>query len=200
MEAVERTRARLQGGAVIAAKAWFFATGFVVNTSLPVLIGQTQYGLFRRAIGVSAIVTGLLTAATAQAVSRRIAATSELDRPATVAALVRLHARVGVACAAVVLIAAPLVAAHQHTPALAPLIAILSIIAIAYSVFAARVGALNGARRLTTQAGLDAALSTIRSVAIVGGALALPLIAGDRLHESAAFGAACGATFGAIAI
>lgn len=176
---------------ISAAKILFVLLGFAVQFGLPrVLEGPAEFGLLSAAIAFTVILTNAMTTSMVQTTSKLVA---EAGEGSIVRVLVVRHAVLALALALPVLGAAGWVGAHLlSNAALAPLVRLASVVVVAYAIYATAIGALNGARAFDRQARLDATFSTVRTLGLLGGGLALG-VAG-----SAMAGFACAASVMAV--
>jgi stage V sporulation protein B len=153
-----------------AAKVYFIVASFAVQFGLPRLFGDAaDFGLYAQAMAGVAILTNVLIAATLQSVSKLVSEAPERAE-ATARRAVQLQAVVGGTLAlALAALAGPL-AEGSRDPALAPLMRAASVVVLAYSIYAALVGRLNGEERFDEQAKLDAGFTTLRTAGILIGA------------------------------
>lgn len=173
---------------ISAAKILFVLLGFAVQFGLPrVLGGPAEFGLLSAAIAFTVILTNAMTTSMVQTTSKLVAEAGEGS--SIVRTLVVRHAVLASALAALVLGGAGLVGTHVlSNPALAPLVRLASVVVVAYAIYSTAIGALNGARAFDRQARLDATFSTVRTLGLLGGGLAL------GVASSAMAGFACAAT------
>jgi stage V sporulation protein B len=153
-----------------AAKVYFIVASFAVQFGLPRLFGDAaDFGLYAQAMAGVAILTNVLIAATLQSVSKLVSEAPERAE-ATARRAVQLQAAVGGALALALFGLAGPLADVSRDPALTPLIRCASVVVLAYSVYAALVGRLNGEERFGEQAKLDAGFTTLRTTGILAGA------------------------------
>lgn len=176
--------------AIGAAKGWFLVAGLALNVLLPWAIGQGGFGAYKRALAFVNVLNNVIVAASIQSVSRAVAAAPGHARRSTMRRAVAIQAVLGLALGALFFLAVPAIVAHQHAPHLAAPLRVLAGVLVAYGVYAALVGALNGIRAFGKQAALDATYSTLRCVLTVSMGVSLV----------GAFGAAAGFLAAAITI
>lgn len=157
---------------ISAAKILFVLFGFAVQFGLPrALSGPTEFGLLSAAIAFTVILTNAMTASMVQTTSKLVAERGAIGRPLAVR-----HAALALVLATGVLGAAGLVGSYVlASRAIVPLVRLASVVVLAYAIYATAIGALNGARAFERQARLDATFSTVRTVGLLGGGLALGL-------------------------
>ncbi len=156
---------------IAGAKLWFIVTGYAVQLVLPRLLGSPEaFGFYSTAMTDVSIVNNVLIAATVQTVSKKV---SEDEGRAGLALRqgLLLQAMWGGALGIALFLLAPFIAGSvKLNPAQAPLYRTAALVVVAYALYAAIVGALNGRHRFATQARLDMAFSTLRSGLILGAA------------------------------
>lgn len=166
--APDQARAAGRGGlAVLVAKVFFIAAGFVQQLLLPRAIGLADYGALSRVLAVSNVFNNVVVSSSTQGVSRTVAAAGTAEREALRATL-RVHFSIAIVAAVLFAGAAPLVAYFEHaSDMLAPLLVMTGVLFI-YSVYAPLVGYLNGRGMFTRQASLDILAATLRTIALLG--------------------------------
>ncbi|MBK7399626.1 MAG: oligosaccharide flippase family protein [Myxococcales bacterium] len=159
-----------RGGAVAlaGAKAWLLVTGLGLNVALPLAVGQSGFGAFKRATAFLNILSNVVVVASIQGVSRAVSYAPAGAESAAASAALRLHALVGAILSLGFFLAVPAMTAMQRAPHLGPALRVLSVILFAYAIHASLVGALNGRQALRRQALLDATYGTLRPALIVG--------------------------------
>ena len=168
-----------RGVVVIAgAKAFFIVTSYAVQLVLPRLMDREAFGLFAAAMGALAMLTNVLISSTIQTVSRFVAERSERSglesgegsHAPVLARALRVQATLGVALAGGLAFGAGGLARFLEDDALTPLFRMSAGVVLAYALYAAFVGLLNGRREFVRQAKLDLTFSTLRTSGILGGA------------------------------
>jgi stage V sporulation protein B len=156
---------------IAGAKVWFIVTGYAVQLLLPRLLGSPEnFGFYATAMTDVSILNNVLIAATVQTVSKKVSEDESRSGLALRQGLL-LQAAWGGALGLALFFLAPVIATYvKLNPAQAPLYRTASAVVLAYALYAAIVGALNGRHRFATQAKLDMTFSTLRSVLILGGA------------------------------
>jgi PAS domain-containing protein len=156
---------------IAGAKLWFIVTGYAVQLVLPRLLGSPEaFGFYSTAMTDVSIVNNVLIAATVQTVSKKV---SEDESRAGLALRqgLLLQAMWGGALGLALFLLAPFIAGTvKLNPTQAPLYRTAAVVVIAYALYAAIVGALNGRQRFAVQARLDMTFSTLRSGLILGAA------------------------------
>lgn len=156
--------------AIAGAKVWFIATGFAIKLSLPRLLGSPEeFGLFETAMSAVSMLNMVLIAATIQSVSKFVSE-DEQSAPTLLRQGLRNQLVLGGALAGILFVSAPGIASFLRDEALTNLFRIASCVVLAYSLYAAIVGSLNGRQRFGAQASLDATFSALRTTGIIGGA------------------------------
>lgn len=170
-KAEEASRAGRGVLAITFAKLWFIVAGYVVLFGLPRLLGSPErFGQYSTAINIVSILNNVLIAATVQTVSKVISERPE-DADARLRKALSIQLAIGGAAALAVFLLAPiLLERFVLDPKVTPLLQAASPIVLAYALYAALVGALNGTQRFATQAKLDMTFSTMRTLGILGGA------------------------------
>jgi len=162
-----------RGTAAIAfAKIYFVLAGFGVQFALPRLLGSPErFGALSAAMSGVSIFNNVMIAATVQTVSKLISE-NDGEGPATLRRALTLQLGLGAFVASGLALLAGPVASSMHDPEFRVLLQIASLVVLAYSLYAACVGALNGMHRFVAQAGFDISFTTLRTVAqLVGAAL-----------------------------
>ncbi len=155
---------------IAGAKGYFIVTGYAVQLLLPRIFGEAkEFGLYSAAMSGVAILTNVLIVATIQSVSKF---TSEDESRAEVALRqgLRIQALVGGVLALALFVFAPALARVLLDDQLTPLLRVASVVVLAYALYAAAVGSLNGRHLFAKQARLDFTFSTLRTTGILGGA------------------------------
>ncbi len=157
--------------AIFGAKAYFIVASYVLVFALTRILAPAEYGLWFVANGVVAFLGSVIVAATAQSMSRHIAHHPEREFDVRRTGL-RVHALVGgVVSVALAALAVP-IASLLREPELTPLLLLVSPIPFLYALYAAHIGIFNGRRQFARQAGFDTAFATLKTVLMVGAALA----------------------------
>lgn len=156
---------------IAGAKIWFIVTGYAVQLLLPRLLGSPEkFGFYATAMADISILNNVLIAATVQTVSKKVSENESRSGLALRQGLL-LQAAWGGAIGLSLFVLAPFIATYvKLNPEQAPLYRTASFVVLAYALYAAIVGSLNGRHRFATQAKLDMTFSTLRSVLILAGA------------------------------
>ncbi|HWP06836.1 MAG TPA: oligosaccharide flippase family protein [Polyangiaceae bacterium] len=197
--AQDTSREAGRGGlAVASAKLYFMITGLVQQSVLPRLLGLDGYGALASALSLASIAYNPVVSTGIQGVSRAVAAAPQEETPAVLRQSLGVHAAFGVAFGVLAFVLSPHAAAMLGAPHLTGSLRILSGVLLAYGLYAPLVGALNGQRRLVTQALFDIGAATLRTLCILGGA-ALVARSG-AVATRAAEGACLGTLVAAVAV
>ncbi|APR99400.1 lipopolysaccharide biosynthesis protein [Pajaroellobacter abortibovis] len=182
------------GIAILAAKVFFIANGFIQHISLPWLLGLAAYGAFSRILALSTIITNVIITSFTQAVSRTVAS-SPANEQATLHSLARIHLLFAILGGGGFILAAPWLARLEHAPSIAHPLALMGITIAAYSLYAPLIGVLNGQISFFKQASLDILFALLRTT----GMLSLGFLL-TRYRQSGAFGATAGTALAATLI
>ncbi len=153
------------------AKAYFMVSGFLQRWLLTHLVGPAEYGAFSLVNNNVSTVNNTVVQGTIQAVSKF---TSEDDTRADAvkAAGLRMQALLGTAVGLGFFLAAPLLAEFTHAPGHVTWFRLVAAIPLIYAFYSVFVGSANGLRRFHVQAGFDIAFSTMKTILLLGGAVA----------------------------
>lgn len=156
--------------AILAAKIWFVLSSFAIQIALPHLLPDAaEFGLYRGTMSLVSVVNNVMIVATLQAVSKHVSE-DERSAPALLRQALRIQLVTGGLLAGVLFVAASPLSRFFVDAELEGPLRIASAVLFFNALYGALVGALNGRRRFRAQAGLDATFSTLRTLAIVGGA------------------------------
>ncbi len=161
-----RNNAGRGGLAVLAAKVFFIAVGFVQQPLLKAAIGLDGYGALSRVLGVANVVNNVVVSGSTQGVSRLVAQSKGNDGIALRQAL-RVHVPLAIAFGLLLVLAAPFLASFQAAPHIRVPLMVMGIVLVAYGCYAPLIGALNGRGQFVRQASLDVMFAVIRTVAMV---------------------------------
>ena len=154
---------------ITAAKLYFMVAGYVVQFVLPRLLGTAAaYGAYSTVMRTASILNNVLVTGTIQSVSKF---TSERDDrvPAVVRSTLRFQAVIaGVVGLAFFALSGWIATTFLKKPSLTPYLRICTIVVIAYAIYATLIGALNGTKRFSRQAGFDVTFSTLRTALTLG--------------------------------
>lgn len=172
------TSARRGFFTLTAAKLLFVALGFVVQFGLPRVLGSpSEFGLLSAAMAFTAILTNALTSSMVQTSSKLVAERGDVGRT-----LALRHGLLSLVLALALFVLAPLLGEQLlRDAALVPLLRASSVVILAYGFYSTAIGTLNGAQRFETQAVVDGTFSTVRTLGLLGGALALHVALGPML-------------------
>jgi stage V sporulation protein B len=181
---------------ISASKLYFLIIGYAAQLLLPRLLGSPEaFGFMSVAMSFVSILNNVLVVATIQVVSKRV---SE-DRPNadhTLRQALELQLAVGGLVGVTLFLGAPLLAGNVLLdPLLTPLFRLSAVIVLAYALYAAPIGALNGRQDFRGQARFDMGYTTLRTAAMLSAAAlgfgARGVFAGFALSSVLVFIAAC---------
>ncbi|HNS99494.1 MAG TPA: oligosaccharide flippase family protein [Polyangiaceae bacterium] len=168
-QANHNARSAGRGGiAVLAAKAFFILSGLIQQTLLPRLIGLDGYGALARVFAITSIANNVVISSSIQGVSHSIAHTPDEFTSHTLRRTFRTHLAIAIPIALLFFFFAPVYASFQGAPHIIRPLQILSLVVLFYGLYAPLVGALNGMRRFTMQAGLDITYAVLRTAGLLG--------------------------------
>ncbi|MEZ4286622.1 MAG: oligosaccharide flippase family protein [Polyangiales bacterium] len=164
--------------AIASAKIYFIVATYAVFLLLPRLLGSAEeFGLFVTTISGVSILNNVLIVATIQTVSKFISE-RESDADAILDQAFRIQLAIGLILASALVLAAPSIGSLLLDDALVPLFRIFAIVVLAYALYAAIVGSLNGRHLFQEQARLDMTFTTLRSAGpLIGAFLGLSAFA-----------------------
>ncbi|MCB9593853.1 MAG: oligosaccharide flippase family protein [Sandaracinaceae bacterium] len=156
---------------VTSGKIFFIVTAYTVALALPRVFGSEEvYGLFSVAFGAAAMLNAVLISSTLQTVSKLVSE-DEAHAPQVLRKALLLQLGIGASLGVVLVGAAPWLAAHVfRSAAYTPLIRVAAAVVLAYALYSALIGYLNGHQRFARQAQLDMTFSVLRTIGLVGGA------------------------------
>jgi stage V sporulation protein B len=175
------------GLSVLFAKAFFIVSGLVQQALLSRVLGMAGYGALSRVLAVTNIPNNLIVTASLQGVSRLTSQAGDAH-PEALRAAMRTHVPLAFFAAGSLAIAAPWIASFQYAPQMVIPLVLMSLVLLAYGLYAPLVGALNGRRLFSKQASLDVLSATLRTIGLVGGGFVA-----IRLGVSSTAGACAGA-------
>ena len=168
-EAPKDDVARLAGRGTIfitAAKVWFIVTGYGIYFVLTRLLSDEQWGLYVVVIGAVSVINAVIVTGTYQTVSKYVS--QEEDKADSVKAVaLRLQLLVGGGASLGFFLLAGIIAGYLNDQRLTAYLRLASLITLSYSFYSVLTGYFNGRRKFLTQAGLDAAYSTLKVLFIV---------------------------------
>ncbi len=182
------------GVAILGAKVYFIATGFLQQPLLPMAMGLSGYGALSRVLAIANVFNNVVISASTQGMSRAVAQSRGREQE-TLRRLFPAHAALALVCAALLAGLAPLFARFEGAPYIeTPLFVMAGLLGV-YGVYAPLVGFLNGSGRFGKQAALDVTAATLRTILLVGcGYLFM------RRGMAGALGATVGALLAALAV
>ena len=193
--ASDTARAAGRGGlAVAGAKIYFMLIGFAQQALLGKLLGVEGYGTLARARALANSANNVIITGSVQGASRVVAEAPDGEEAGAQRGVLRLHAGLAPTLALVFAVVAIGFAVTTGASHLVPLLAAATVIVAGYTLYAPLVGAINGRQQFARQAMLDTAYATIRTVAMLVGALLL------RGRGSMPLGAMAGFALASLAI
>lgn len=153
---------------MLAAKIFFILSGLIQQTLLPRIIGLDGYGALSRVLAISNIANNVVVTSSIQGVSRAVAQTPDDQTSQTLRRTIKTHTAIAVPVALLFLFIAPHYARFQGSPHIVRPVQIVSLVVLAYGLYAPLVGYLNGQRRFTAQAGLDMTYAALRTAGMLG--------------------------------
>jgi len=195
-KSVARTAGR--GGLAIAfAKAYFILMGLVQQTILPRVLGLDGYGALSSVLSASSIAYNPIVSTSIQGVSRAVASAPDAEQPQAMRKALSIHAVVVLPFALLFLLAAGPLGRAMGAPHLILALRIVSGVLLFYGLYTPLVGVLNGTQRFVWQAGLDILAATVRTIALIGGAVLLASRLGGVVGSTIGFVCASLVVFGA---
>jgi stage V sporulation protein B len=201
-EPADASREAGRGGlAVASAKLYFLLTGLIQQAALPRLLGLSGYGALASALSIASVAYNPVISTGIQGVSRAVAAAPNASAQAVLRQSFAVHAAFAVVLAALGYVLSPAVADVLGAPHLVTPLRIMSGVLLAYGLYAPLIGALNGQRRLVSQALFDVGAATVRTASLIAGAFVAARAARSAGGAApAAEGPCYGALFGAVAV
>ena len=167
--ATDATRSVERGGiAVSIAKAFFILSGLIQQTYLSRFLGLDGYGAFARVSSIVGVVNNVVVTGSIQGVSRSIVMTPDDHVGNTLRRAIKTHVVIAIVVALAFFFFAPVFAAFQGAQHIVRPLRVVSIVVLFYGLYAPLVGALNGLRRFTMQAGLDILYAVLRTAGLLG--------------------------------
>jgi len=160
-----------RGGVAIAgAKLYFMVAGLAQQIVLKHILGLQAYGALGRVQGLASVVYNPVIATAVQGVSRAVSGAHDDERNPAQRRALSIHAAAAVPLALGFFLAAPSVADLIRAPHLTTALQIVAVVLLFYGLYTPLVGAINGRKRFTWQAGLDVLAATLRTAGLLGGA------------------------------
>ncbi|MBK7539364.1 MAG: oligosaccharide flippase family protein [Myxococcales bacterium] len=153
------------------AKLYFMFIGLFVQIRLTALVSRGVFGAYGVINSMVSPVNSVMITGSIQTVSRFTAQEPHKARLVQQAGL-RMHLYVGLVVSAVFIAGAPLLAWFLHDPSKTAPLMLAGVIIGIYAFYAVFVGTANGLRQFHKQAGLDIAFATLRTVGLLGMAMA----------------------------
>jgi len=158
------------GAAILGAKLYFVLIGLVQQIALKAVLGLAGYGAYSTAQAVASITYNPVVQASIQGVSRTLAGAEDAARPQLLRKTLGLHALWAVLLGLAFLALAGPVAQLLGAGHLIGSLRILAGVVVVYGLYAPLIGALNGQKRFGSQALLDVAAATLRTIGLLLGA------------------------------
>ena len=180
------------------AKFYFLFVGLLIQFRLPAILGAEAWGRFYTVNSVASWFNNVAVTGTIQTVSRFTTHSPEQVRSVQGAGI-RMHLRLGLPAALVLIAAAPLIAwLLQDMSKMLPLM-LAGLIIGGYSFYSVFIGTANGTHQFHKQAGLDVTFATLRAAGLLGMALAgagpVQVPAAGARRSSVAFSDSSATTF-----
>jgi hypothetical protein len=153
------------------AKGFFMLSGFLQRWLLTHFVGAAEYGAFSLVNNAVSTVNNSIVQGTIQWVSKFTAEDDARAEAVKRAGLVQ-QAFVGGGVGLGFFLAAPLIARGMNAPGYVPWLRMVAAIPLIYAFYSVFVGSANGQRRFRLQASFDVGFSTLKTVLLLGGALA----------------------------
>jgi len=154
------------------AKMYFMFTGSLQRFALPHLIGDAAgYGAFGVVNNLISIVNNTVVQATVPSISK-FTAEDNRRTDAVKRSGLRMQVVVGGIPALIFLLGAPLIARFEKAPDYVGYFRIAAAIPFLYALYALFVGSANGLKRFRTQASFDVGFSTVKTILLLGLAVA----------------------------
>ncbi|MBK7581591.1 MAG: oligosaccharide flippase family protein [Myxococcales bacterium] len=183
----EVTRAAGRGGlAVASAKIYFILVGLVQQVILPRVLGLDGYGALSSVLSISSIAYNPIVSTSIQGVSRAVAQSPDQEQPQAIRRTLGVHAAFALPLGLGFFLLARPIGEATGAPHLIPALRIVSGVVLLYSLYTPLIGVLNGQKRFVWQAGLDMVYATVRTVALVTGALLLASPFGSKVAGASA--------------
>jgi stage V sporulation protein B len=156
---------------IAGSKLYFLLAGYAAQLFLPRLLRTPEaFGLFSTALSFVSILNNLLVGATIQVVSKRVSEKPE-HAPYALRQALELQLAIGVILGGLLLGFAPILAERVLLdPLLTPLFRLASVVVLAYALYTAVIGALNGRQNFLAQARFDMGYTTLRTGCMLGAA------------------------------
>lgn len=181
------TRSAGRGGLAVAfAKIYFILVGLVQQIILPLVLGLDGYGALSSVMSISSIAYNPIVSTSIQGVSRAVAQSPDAEQAQAIRRTLGIHATFAFPLGLGFFLLAGPIGRAAGAPHLVGALRIVSGVVLFYSLYTPFVGVLNGQKRFVWQAGLDMLYATLRTAALVGGALALAGPLGGKVSGAAA--------------
>lgn len=171
------------------AKVFFMVSGFLQRWLLTRFVGPAEYGAFSVVNNAVSTINNTVVQSTIHATSK-FTAESDAQAESVKAAGLKMQAGLGVIIGAGFWLAAPFTAQLVRAPDYVGWFRIVAAIPFLYGFYSVFVGSANGLRRFRTQASFDVGFSILKTILVLGGALALRSRGGSVTGAFAGFVAA----------
>ena len=179
------TRTAGRGGLAVAfAKVYFILVGLVQQVILPRVLGLDGYGALSSVLSIASIAYNPIVSTSIQGVSRAVAQSPDAEQPQAIRRTLGIHALFALPLGFGFFLLARPIGELAGAPHLVGALRIISGVLVFYSLYTPFIGVLNGQKRFLWQAGLDVLYATIRTAALVGGALVLAAPFGGKVSGS----------------
>ncbi|MEZ4327824.1 MAG: oligosaccharide flippase family protein [Polyangiales bacterium] len=155
---------------ITGAKVYFILTSFGIQLALPHFFTPQVFGQFGTIMAAISMLNNVLIAATIQTVSKLVSE-DEARGPAVLRQGIQVQLVIGGFLSAALFTLAPYFAQFHGDPDLAAMMRVAATVVLAYALYAALIGNLNGQQQFATQAKFDIGFSTLRTAGIAGGAM-----------------------------
>jgi O-antigen/teichoic acid export membrane protein len=153
------------------AKVYFMVSGFVWSWLLTRLVGAADVGRFSVVNNFMSTVNNAVVQGTVQSVAKFTAEDDTRIDAVKRAGLV-MQSFVGVAAALVFVLGAPWIADFANAPGYVGWFRMAGAVPLLYSFYTVFVGSANGQRQFRLQASFDVTFSTMKTILLLGGAVA----------------------------
>ena len=166
------------------AKVYFILVGLVQQVILPRVLGLDGYGALSSVLSIASIAYNPIVSTSIQGVSRAVAQSPDAEQPQAIRRTLIIHALFALPLGFGFFLLARPIGELAGAPHLVGALRIISGVVVFYSLYTPFIGVLNGQKRFLWQAGLDVLYATIRTAALVGGALVLAGPFGGKVSGS----------------
>jgi O-antigen/teichoic acid export membrane protein len=152
------------------AKAFFMVAGFLQRVLLARVVSPAEYGAFSVVNNAVSTVNNTMVQGTIQSVSK-FTAEDDARAGAVQRAGLKMQVVLGLAVAAIFLLAAPVISRFVKAPEHVSLFRLVAAIPLVYAFYAVYVGTANGLRKFRLQASFDVGFSCAKTVLLLTGAV-----------------------------